>query len=214
MQVALRRRQGRAVRLAGRLARRSSTERTSCGSAMAGAQRGVGPGIAFGLGSRRCSRSRSTSAWLADGPLVPSDTPARIRVEAHRVRLDDAGRASAASAGFLAIVHSLSRRVLLAVVRLRPAAATTLPFGRRPSSCPDSPSWVITCSCCTSTSRAGSGRPSCRSRWPSPSAAWSGPGSTSDSGSLVGPWLSHLIVDAAIMAIGYDLVFQSHDVDG
>jgi membrane protease YdiL (CAAX protease family) len=27
------------------------------------------------------------------------------------------------------------------------------------------------------------------------------------SGSLVGPWLSHLLVDAAIFAVGYDLVF-------
>ncbi len=27
------------------------------------------------------------------------------------------------------------------------------------------------------------------------------------SGSLIGPWLSHLLVDAAIFAIGYDLVF-------
>lgn len=29
------------------------------------------------------------------------------------------------------------------------------------------------------------------------------------SGSLVGPWLGHLLVDAAIFAIGYDLVFNS-----
>ena len=29
------------------------------------------------------------------------------------------------------------------------------------------------------------------------------------SGSLVGPWLSHLIVDAAIMAIGYELLFPA-----
>ena len=29
------------------------------------------------------------------------------------------------------------------------------------------------------------------------------------SGSLVGPWLGHLLVDAAIFAIGYDLVFSS-----
>jgi membrane protease YdiL (CAAX protease family) len=28
------------------------------------------------------------------------------------------------------------------------------------------------------------------------------------SGSLVGPWVSHLIVDAALMAVGYDLVFR------
>jgi membrane protease YdiL (CAAX protease family) len=28
------------------------------------------------------------------------------------------------------------------------------------------------------------------------------------SGSLLGPWLSHLIVDAALMAIGYDLLFR------
>ena len=28
------------------------------------------------------------------------------------------------------------------------------------------------------------------------------------SGSLLGPWISHLIVDIAIMAIGYDLVFR------
>ncbi len=28
------------------------------------------------------------------------------------------------------------------------------------------------------------------------------------SGSLVGPWLSHLLVDAAIFAIGYDLIFN------
>jgi membrane protease YdiL (CAAX protease family) len=27
------------------------------------------------------------------------------------------------------------------------------------------------------------------------------------SGSLIGPWLSHLLVDAAIFAIGYDLIF-------
>ena len=27
------------------------------------------------------------------------------------------------------------------------------------------------------------------------------------SGSLVGPWLSHLLVDAGIMVIGYDLLF-------
>jgi membrane protease YdiL (CAAX protease family) len=29
------------------------------------------------------------------------------------------------------------------------------------------------------------------------------------SGSLVGPWLSHLVVDAAIMAVGYDLLFRA-----
>ena len=28
------------------------------------------------------------------------------------------------------------------------------------------------------------------------------------SGSLLGPWLSHLVVDAALMAIGYRLVYQ------
>jgi membrane protease YdiL (CAAX protease family) len=27
------------------------------------------------------------------------------------------------------------------------------------------------------------------------------------SGSLLGPWLSHLIVDAAVMAVGYDIMF-------
>jgi membrane protease YdiL (CAAX protease family) len=28
------------------------------------------------------------------------------------------------------------------------------------------------------------------------------------SGSLIGPWISHLIVDVAVMAIGYDLAFR------
>ena len=27
-------------------------------------------------------------------------------------------------------------------------------------------------------------------------------------GSLLGPWLSHVIVDAAILGIGYDLIFK------
>jgi membrane protease YdiL (CAAX protease family) len=34
------------------------------------------------------------------------------------------------------------------------------------------------------------------------------------SGSLLGPWLSHLIVDAAIMAVGYDLLFHSRPAGG
>jgi membrane protease YdiL (CAAX protease family) len=34
------------------------------------------------------------------------------------------------------------------------------------------------------------------------------------SGSLLGPWLSHLIVDAAIMAVGYDLLFHSGPAGG
>jgi hypothetical protein len=34
------------------------------------------------------------------------------------------------------------------------------------------------------------------------------------SGSLLGPWLSHLIVDAALMAIGYDLLFRSQATGG
>ena len=30
---------------------------------------------------------------------------------------------------------------------------------------------------------------------------------TDESGSLLGPWLSHCLIDAAIFLIGYDLVF-------
>ena len=29
------------------------------------------------------------------------------------------------------------------------------------------------------------------------------------SGSLLGPWLSHILIDAAIFIIGYDLIFAS-----
>jgi uncharacterized protein len=165
---------------------------------------GVGLGVAFGL-LTALAIGCLYRYWLAGSPLL-SATPARLRAKVAQFGLDTpAGFLVLAT--FLAVAHSFLEEwywrgfVFARLRRLMPVGAavavSALGFmshhvivlgvffpGRF---------WTaaVPMSLCVAVG----------------GAVWAGV--YQRSGSLAGPWLSHLIVDAAIMAVGYDLLFPS-----
>jgi membrane protease YdiL (CAAX protease family) len=164
--------------------------------------RGVPLGIAFGLAVAALAFALYYG-WLAGGPLF-HETPARLRSKLAEFGLTTpAGYVGLAS--FIAVVHSLLEEYYwrwFVYGRLRRHMA-------QPAALAVSglafmghhvlvlyvyfPGWFWAAVVPFSLGIALGG-----GVW-----AWL----YERSGSLLGPWLSHLIVDAALMAIGYDLLF-------
>jgi membrane protease YdiL (CAAX protease family) len=165
---------------------------------------GVLFGIAFGL-SVAALAFTLYFGWLADSPLF-RETPARVRS-----KLAEFGLATPAGylalAGFIAVVHSLLEEyywrwfVYGRLRRYLPQAAALAISGLAFMAhhvlvvSVYFPGWLWAAVLPFSLGIAFGGVV-----W-----AWL----YEWSGSLLGPWLSHLIADAALLAIGYDLLFRS-----
>ena len=139
---------------------------------------------------------------LASSPLFVAATE-QIRAKVAGFGLDSVAEIRGSRRVLFARPFALGG-ILLAVVRVRTTAATRARSGRRSSS-RRSASWPTTSWCSRCISAGGPGRRSC-SR---PSVAVGGAFWAwlyDRSGSLVGPWLSHLVIDAGIFFIGFQLV--------
>jgi membrane protease YdiL (CAAX protease family) len=165
--------------------------------------RGVAAGVVFGV-LVAAAAFALYYGWLADSPLF-RDTPARLRSKVAVFGLaTPAGYL--ALAAFLALAHSLLEEYYwrwFVYGRLRrhlPLAAALGVSGLAFMShhvlvlAVFFPGWFWAAVVPFSLGIAAGGVV-----W-----AWL----YERSGSLLGPWLSHLIVDAAVMAIGYDLLFR------
>jgi CAAX protease family protein len=165
--------------------------------------RGVPAGLAFGVAVAALAFGLYY-AWLAELPLF-HDAPARIRAKVGEFGMGTPGR-YVVLASFIAVVHSLLEEYYwrwFVYGRLRryvPMAVALVVSGLAFMGhhvivlSVYFPGWfwpaVVPLSLCIALGGVV---------W-----AWL----YERSGSLVGPWLSHLIVDAALMAIGYDLLFR------
>jgi hypothetical protein len=165
--------------------------------------RGVGLGLAFGVAVATLAFGLYYG-WLAESPLF-AGVPARIRA-----KVGEFGAATPAGflllAGFLAIFHSL----------LEEYYWRWFVYGRLRRHVPLSAALLLAALAFMGHHIVVLGVYFPGWFWPAvlPFSLGIAVGGVvwawlyERTGSLVGPWLSHLIVDAAVMAIGYDLVFH------